>query len=64
MSNNNINSAAAGIVGVVVGAAVGAAAIALSDEKNRKIVQNKLEEYKKRSRKVEVAKQDAKKSLK
>lgn len=39
-NNQNVKTgAAAGLIGLVVGAAAGAAAIALSDEKNRKKVQ-------------------------
>ena len=45
-NNQSMNPVAAGAIGAVVGAAVGIAAGVLADEKNRKIVQEKLEEYK------------------
>jgi gas vesicle protein len=53
MSNkNNVKVAEAGIIGAVIGAAVGAGAVALSSEKNRKIIKNKFNEYKKDGQKI------------
>ncbi len=47
MSNkNNVKVAEAGIIGAVIGAAVGAGAVALSNPKNRKFIKNKFNELK------------------
>lgn len=50
--NNNVKVAEAGIVGAVIGAAVGAGAVALSNPKNRKFLNNKFNELKKQGQKV------------
>lgn len=50
--NNNAKVAGAGILGAAIGAAVGAGAVALSSEKNRKIIKNKFDEYKKDGQKI------------
>lgn len=52
VKNNNTKVAGAGIIGAVIGAAVGAGAVALSSEKNRKIIKNKFNEYKKDGQKI------------
>lgn len=44
--------AEAGIIGAVIGAAVGAGAVALSSEKNRKVIKNKFNELKRQGGKV------------
>ena len=48
----------AGAVGAVVGAAVGAGAVALSNPKNRKFIKNKFDELKKQGQKVLTDLQD------
>lgn len=50
--NNNVQVAKAGIIGAAIGAAVGAGAVALSDDKNQKIIKNKFNELKKQGQKV------------
>ncbi len=50
--NNNVKVAEAGIVGAVIGAAVGAGAVALSNPKNRKFIKDKFETLKKQGQKV------------
>lgn len=55
MTNNDkkgINPAATGVIGAVIGAAATAAAIALSDEKNRKKVEQILKDLEKRGDKI------------
>jgi gas vesicle protein len=53
MSNkNNVKVAEAGIVGAVIGAALGAGAVAFSNPKNQKFIKNKFNEYKKDGQKV------------
>lgn len=44
--------AGAGILGAVIGAAVGAGAVALSNEKNQKFIKNKFNDLKKQGQKV------------
>lgn len=51
-TKNNVKVAGAGILGAVVGAAVGAGAVALSSEKNRKAIKNKFDTLKKQGQKV------------
>jgi gas vesicle protein len=51
-NKNNANAVGAGIVGAIVGAAVGAGAVVLSDEKNRKKIGKKFNEYKKDGQKI------------
>lgn len=51
-SDKGGNTLAAGVAGAVIGAAAAAAAIALSDEKNRKKVQEVLENLQKEGDKV------------
>lgn len=51
-NKNGAQVAGAGIIGVVIGAAVGAGAVALSSEKNRKIIKNKFNDLKKQGQKV------------
>ena len=62
-TKNNANVAKAGILGAVIGAAVGAGAVALSDEKNQKIIKNKFETLKKQGQKVLNDMQDKSKEL-
>ena len=50
--NSGMSPVAAGVVGAVVGAAVGAGAVVLSDEKNRKKIEKKFNEYKKDGQKI------------
>lgn len=55
MTTNNhkgMGAVAAGVVGAVVGAAVGAPAVVLSEEKNRKAIGKKFNEYKKDGQKI------------
>lgn len=54
MSNDKkgLNPLATGVAGAIIGAAAAAAAIALSDEKNRKKVENVLEGLQKEGNKV------------
>ncbi len=51
-TKNNVKVAEAGILGAVIGAAVGAGAVALSNEKNQKFIKNKFETLKKQGQKV------------
>ena len=51
-TKNSVKIAEAGIVGAVIGAAVGAGAVALSNPKNRKFLNNKFNELKKQGQKV------------
>jgi gas vesicle protein len=51
-NKKGVSAVEAGIVGAVVGAAVGATAVVLSDEKNRKKIGKKLNEYKKDGQKI------------
>lgn len=50
--NNNAQVAGAGILGAVIGAAVGAGAVALSNEKNQKFIKNKFRDLKEQGQKV------------
>ncbi|MFZ3301363.1 MAG: hypothetical protein WA152_01465 [Microgenomates group bacterium] len=50
--NNNVKVAGAGILGAVIGAAVGAGAVALSNEKNQKFIKNKFNDLKEKGQKV------------
>lgn len=50
--NNNAQVAGAGILGAVIGAAVGAGAVALSNEKNQKFIKNKFNDLKEKGQKV------------
>ena len=50
--NNNTKTAGAGIIGAVIGAAVGAGAVALSNEKNQKFIKNKFNDLKMQGQKV------------
>ena len=54
MSNNNkdAGAAVAGVAGAIIGAAATAAAIALSDEKNRKKAESILKDLQKQGNKV------------
>lgn len=52
MANKKMNPVAAGAVGAMVGAAVGAGAVMLSDPKNRKMIKNKFETLKKQGQKA------------
>lgn len=49
---NNVKIAEAGIVGAVIGAAVGAGAVALSNPKNRKFIAGKFSDLKKQGQKA------------
>jgi len=51
-NNSNVKAAGAGILGAVIGAAVGAGAVALSDEKNQKMIKDKFNDLKKQGQKV------------
>lgn len=51
-TKNNVKVAEAGIVGAVIGAAVGVGAVALSNPKNRKFIKNKFDELKKQGQKA------------
>ena len=51
-TKNNVKIAEAGIVGAVIGAAVGVGAVALSNPKNRKFIKNKFDELKKQGQKA------------
>lgn len=51
-NNNGAQVAGAGILGAVIGAAVGAGAVALSNEKNQKMIKNKFNDLKKQGQKV------------
>ena len=57
-TKNNVKIAEAGIVGAVIGAAVGVGAVALSNPKNRKFIKNKFDELKKQGQKVLTDLQD------
>lgn len=57
-TKNNIKVAEAGILGAVIGAAVGAGAVALSSEKNRKAIKNKFNDLKKQGQKAYADLQD------
>lgn len=50
--NNNVQVAEAGILGAVIGAAVGAGAVVLSNSKNQKFIKNKFNEYKGKGQKI------------
>jgi len=50
--NKNVQVAEAGILGAVIGAAVGAGAVALSSTKNQKMIVNKFNDLKKQGQKV------------
>ena len=52
VKNKGMNPVEAGIAGAVVGAAVGATAVVLSEEKNRKMIGKKLNEYREQGQKV------------
>lgn len=52
MAKSKLNPVAAGAVGAVVGAAVGAGAVMLSNPKNRKMIKDKFETLKKQGQKV------------
>jgi hypothetical protein len=51
-NKNGAQVAGAGILGAVIGAAVGAGAVALSNEKNQKFIKNKFNDLKKQGQKV------------
>lgn len=51
-TKNNVKVAEAGILGAVIGAAVGAGAVALSSTKNQKMIVNKFNDLKKQGQKV------------
>lgn len=51
-TKNDINVAKAGVLGAVIGAAVGAGAVALSNDKNQEAIKNKFEALKKQGQKV------------
>lgn len=51
-TKNNVKVAEAGILGAVIGAAVGAGAVALSSTKNQKFIKNKFNDLKKQGQKV------------
>lgn len=51
-TKNNVKVAEAGILGAVIGAAVGEGAVALSNEKNQKFIKQKFEDLKDRGQKV------------
>ena len=51
-TKNNVKVGEAGILGAVIGAAVGAGAVALSSEKNRKAIKNKFNDLKKQGQKA------------
>ena len=57
-TKNNAKIAGAGILGAVVGAAVGAGAVALSNPKNQKFIKNKFEDLKKQGQKAYANLQD------
>lgn len=48
----NTGAVGVGIAGAVIGAAIGASAVALSDERNRKKIGKKFNEYKKEGQKI------------
>ncbi|WKZ25681.1 MAG: hypothetical protein QY322_04880 [bacterium] len=51
-NKTGVQVAGAGILGAVIGAAVGAGAVALSNEKNQKFIKNKFNDLKKQGQKV------------
>lgn len=51
-NKTGVQVAEAGILGAVIGAAVGAGAVALSNEKNQKMIKNKFNDLKKQGQKV------------
>jgi len=51
-NKKGMNSVAAGLVGAAVGAAVGAGVVVLSEEKNRKKIGKKFNEFKEDGQKV------------
>ena len=51
-NKNGAQVAGAGILGAVIGAAVGAGAVALSNEKNQKFIKNKFNDLKEQGQKV------------
>lgn len=51
-AKNGAQVAGAGILGAVIGAAVGAGAVALSNEKNQKYIKNKFNNLKEQGQKV------------
>lgn len=51
-NKNGAQVAGAGILGAVIGAAVGAGAVALSNEKNQKFIKNKFNDLKKQGQEV------------
>lgn len=57
-TKNNVKVAGAGVLGAVIGAAVGAGAVALSSEKNRKAIKNKFNDLKKQGQKAYADLQD------
>lgn len=57
-NKNNVKVAGAGVLGAVIGAAVGAGAVALSSEKNRKAIKNKFNDLKKQGQKAYANLQD------
>lgn len=52
VNKKGMNAVEAGAIGAVVGAAVGAAAVVLSEEKNRKMIGRKFEDLKKGGQKI------------
>lgn len=63
-TKNDVKVAKAGIIGAVIGAAVGAGAVALSSEKNQKIIKDKFNDLKKQGKKMINDLQDKAKELK
>lgn len=51
-NKTGVQVAEAGILGAVIGAAVGAGAVALSNEKNQKMIKDKFNDLKKQGQKV------------
>ena len=51
-AKTGVQVAEAGILGAVIGAAVGAGAVALSNEKNQKMIKDKFNDLKKQGQKV------------
>lgn len=51
-NSGNAKVARAGILGAVIGAAVGAGAVALSSKRNQKMIKDKFEDLKKQGQKV------------
>jgi len=52
INSGNAKVAGAGILGAVIGAAVGAGAVALSSKKNQKFLKSKFNEYKGKGQKI------------